>query len=262
MKDLKLKDLVLEHYRKVYETEIDGVTVRVFKPRTMGKLPTYAMLDVLKSRALDASRWHAVERSRKVQWWLGNPDVGVWDAQIVRRFDPKKMTLDIYFAALLIRPFSRQAFDWYSDHSLVSDPVARLTLMWDSREFDSNGCYDTSYGAYQNQKDVDKYIYSGVDVAPYECMTDPKFDPCIIAADDDEEDDFINRKCVKLRAAENGQMEVHAIFGENDEVLEQGTNHAKGLFRDCAIAFDAFRKEHPEVTEVHFYTDELVTSEE
>ena len=43
-KDLKLKDLVLEHYRKVYETDVDGLTVRVFKPLTMGKLPTYAML--------------------------------------------------------------------------------------------------------------------------------------------------------------------------------------------------------------------------
>jgi len=264
MKELKMKDLVLEHYRKVYETEMDGVTVRVFKPRNMGKLPTYAMLSELKYRAEDASHYAAVERSRKVQWWLGNPDYGVWDAQLVRRFDPRSMTLDIYFASLLIRPFSRQAFDWYSDHSLVTDPVARLTLMWDSREFDSNGYYDTSYGAYGNQKDVDKYIYSGEEVSPYECMTDPKFDPILGVTEEDEEEggDFINRKCVKLRAAENNQIEVHAIFAEDDDVLEPETNHAKGLFKDCAMVFDTFRKEHPEVTEIHFYTDELVRSED
>lgn len=259
MKDLKLKDLVLEHYRKVYETEMDGVIVRVWKPKTMGKLPTYAMLDVLKTRAEDASRWATIERDRKVQWWLGNPDVGAWDAQIVRRFDPKRMELDIYFAALLIRPFSRQAFDWYEAHSLVNDPVARLTLMWDSREFDSNGCYDTSYGAYKNQKDVDKYLYSGEEVEPFECMTDPKFDVCFSQKDDE---DVIERKCVKMRANENGEIKVNAIFAKDDDILEPGTNHAKGLFHDCAKAFDDFRKEHPEVTEMHFYTDEEVMMED
>ena len=77
-----------------------------------------------------------------------------------------------------------------------------------------------------------------------------------------EDDDLIYRKCVKLRAAGDDQMEVHAIFGENDDVLEPGTHHAKGLFRDCAMAFNAFRKEHPEVMEIHFYTDELVRNEE
>jgi len=255
MKDLKLKDLVLEHYRKVYETEMDGVIVRVWKPKTMGKLPTYAMLDVLKTRAKDASRWTAIERDRKVQWWLGNPDVGVWDAQIVRRFDPKRMELDIYFAALLIRPFSRQAFDWYEAHSLVNDPVARLTLMWDSREFDSNGCYDTSYGAYKNQKDVDKYLYSGEEVEPFECMTDPKFDVCFDVAD--EEDDIIKRRCVKFRY-ENGEIHFEAVQDADEEKLRGGTK----MMHECAKAFSDFRKEHPEVTEMHFYTDDEVMMED
>jgi hypothetical protein len=256
MKELKMKDLVLEHYRKVYETEMDGVTVRVWKPRTMGKLPTYAMLGHLKVRARDASEWAAIERDRKVQWWLGNPDYGAWDAQLVRRFDPRKMTLDIYFAALLIRPFSKQAYDWYEAHSTVYDPVARLCLMWDSREFDRNGCFDTSFGAYGNQKEVDKYLYSGVEVGPFECMTDPKFDVCF--STDEDDDDDIKRRCVKLRY-EDGQLRLNATLAHDEPFLEDdGTNHVKGIVKDCARNFEEFRKQHPEVTEMHYYTDEEV----
>lgn len=252
-----MKDLVLEHYRKVYETEMDGVTVRVWKPKTMGKLPTYAMLAVLKDRAEDASRWAAIEHDHKVQWWLGNPDVGAWDAQIVRRFDPKKMTLDVYFASLLIRPFSRQAFDWYDAHSSVFNPVARLTLMWDSREFDRDGCFDTSFGAYKNQKEVDKFLYSGADVKPYTCMTDPKFDVCF-NTEEDEEDDDIKHRCVKLRY-EDGQLRLNATLAHDEPFLEDdGTNHVKGIVKDCARNFDEFRKQHPEVTEMHYYTDDEV----
>jgi hypothetical protein len=248
MKDLKLKDLVLEQYRKVYETKMDGLTVRVWKPKTMGKLPTYAMLDMLKSRAYDASRWAAIERNRKVQWWLGNPDYGVWDAQIVRRFNPRQMTLDIYFAALLIRPFSRQAHEWYEAHSLPTDPVARLTLMWDSREFDRDGCYDTNFGAYKNQKDVDKYIYSGEDVEPFDCITDPKFDVCFSQGEDD-----IQRRCVKFKY-EDGEIHYEAVQAADEEKLRGGTK----MMHECAKVFCDFRKEHPEVVEMDFYTDDEV----
>lgn len=249
MKDLKLKDIVLEHYRKVYESEMDGVTVRVWKPKTMGKLPTYAMSDQLMNRTKDASKWAAIERDRKVQWWLGNPDYGAWDAQLVRRFDPRSMTIDIYFAALLIRPFSKQAFDWYGAHSTVCDPVARLMLMWDSREFDRNNCFDTSYGAYKNQKEVDKYLYSGEEVEPFDCMTDPKFDVCF----SQDEDDNIKRRGVVFKV-EDGEIHDNAVVAADEKM----TDHATDLMRDAGKVFYKFRDKHPEVTEMHFYTDDEV----
>ena len=41
MKKIKMKDTILSHYQKVHELEMDGYTVRVFKPRTMQKLPAH-----------------------------------------------------------------------------------------------------------------------------------------------------------------------------------------------------------------------------
>lgn len=244
MKDLKLKDLVLEHYRKVYEMKVDELTVRVWKPRTMGKLPTYAMLDQLKYRARDASGWAAIERDRKVQWWLGNPDYGVWDAQLVRRFDPRKMTLDIYFVALLIRPFSKQAYDWYEAHSTVCDPVARLCLMWDSREFDRNGGFDTSFGAYKNQKEVDKYLYSGVGVGPFECMTDPTFDPCFNLGNKDG--GFV----LKYRHKDD-KVETETSWPLKRELAEKVRKYLEPTLAN----FLSFTHDQPDVKEVHYYTE-------
>lgn len=244
MKELKMKDLVLEHYRKVYENEMDGVTVRVWKPRTMGKLPTYAMLDQLKFRARNASEWAAIDRDRKVQWWLGNPDYGAWDAQLVRRFDPRKMTLDIYFVALLIRPFSKQAYDWYEAHSTVCDPVARLCLMWDSREFDRNGGFDTSFGAYKNQNEVDKFLYSGVEEGPFECMTDPTFDPCFNIGNKDG--GFV----LKYRH-EDGMVDTETSGRFKSEMVENVRKHMEPTLAN----FLSFTHDHPEVKEIHYHTE-------
>jgi len=256
MKELKMKDIVLGHYTNVYETEMDGVTVRVFKPKTMGKLPSYAMQSELDWRVRDAKNWELTERGcRKVQWWLGNPDYGVWDAQIVRRFNPRTMTLDFYFASIIIRPYSRQAYDWYREHSCVGNPVARLALMWDSRNFDRNGGYDTSYGAYQNQDEVNGYLYSGKQVAPYDCITDPKFDPCPLPDDFDngDFDDDTDRRCVKFKATDE-EIIYNAVMGKDEAKRDGGTE----LMHDCAKVFCDFRKLRPEVTEMHFYTDQLL----
>lgn len=257
MKELKMKDLVLEHYRKVYETEMDGVTVRVFKPKTMTrKLPTYGMLSELRNRAKDANRWAAIEHeNRKVQWWLGNPDYGVWDAQLVRRFDPRTMTLDIYFAALLIRPFSKQAFDWYGAHSMVSDPVARLMLMWDSREFDVQHGYDTSFGTYSNMKELAPYIYNGKKWDVFDPVDDPKFDPCF----SQDEEETTERRCVKFKVdVEKNEVNYEAVVGADEKMSENATD----LMRACAKVFYDLRTTHPEVTEMHFYTDEEVMMED
>ena len=257
-KDLKLKDLVLEHYRMVYETKVDEMTVRVWKPRTMTrKLPTYGMLSELTNRAKDAARAHADNSyydpgyKPKVQWLLGNPDYGAWDAQLVRRFDPKKMTLDVYFASLLIRPFSKQAYDWYVAHSLVYDPVARLVLMWDSREFDEQHGYDIAYGTYSNMKEFSPYIYNGDKWDCFDPVNDPTFDPLgevpgTTAPDTVQTDGFM----LKYRH-KDGKIETETSWPAKKELLEKVEKYLKPTLENIL----AFTKEQPDVKEIHYHTE-------
>lgn len=68
-----------------------------------------------------------------------------------------------------------------------------------------------------------------------------------------EEDDDIQRRGVRFRI-ENGETHYNAIVGGDEKMTENATD----LMRDAAKNFYDFRKEHPEVTEMHFYTDDKV----
>jgi hypothetical protein len=153
-----MKDTILEHYQKVHELEVDGMTVRVWKPRTMQHLPAHGMLEWIKFRAGDAASYIALEQ--KNDWYLGNPDYGLWDAQVVYHTDPRHKTFDIYVAAIIVRPYSREAYDFYCErHTEITDVNQRLMLMFDSREYDRIHGFDTSYGAYKNQEEADAIMY-------------------------------------------------------------------------------------------------------
>ena len=150
MSKIKMKDTILEHYQKVHELEVDGITVRVWKPRTMQQLPAHDMLAWIKYRAKEAAQYIAIEH--KNDWYGGNPDYGLWDAQTVYHTDPRHKTFDIYIAAILVRPFSREAYDFYCQrHAEITDVNQRLMLMFDSREHDRIHGFDPSYGAFKNQ---------------------------------------------------------------------------------------------------------------
>ena len=74
--------------------------------------------------------------------------------------------------------------------------------------------------------------------------------------EDDEfyDEDYKNRKFVRFRVGKEGKINYSA-FISTDENMERGGTK---LMHDCAKAFTDLRKEHPEVTEMHFYTaDEL-----
>lgn len=75
------------------------------------------------------------------------------------------------------------------------------------------------------------------------------------ATDCYEDDDFddTDRHCVKFRY-EDGQIHYNAVVYSDEERHRGGTQ----LMHDAAKVFDDFRKEHPEVTEMHFYTDDEV----
>ena len=72
----------------------------------------------------------------------------------------------------------------------------------------------------------------------------------------DDEDEFcpVHRKSITLRQSPTGEVEYHAVMGSDDTFKDGGTQ----LMHACAKTFCDFRKEHPEVTEMHFYTDELL----
>lgn len=73
--------------------------------------------------------------------------------------------------------------------------------------------------------------------------------------DDEEYEDIENeeRRCVKLRY-QDGEIHYNAIQAADEPTERGGTK----LMHECAKVFCDFRNEHPEVTEMHFYTDELV----
>ena len=250
MKKIKMKDIILSHYQKVHELEMDGYTVRVFKPRTMQQLPAHGMLEWIKYRAKEAILYMIMEV--KADWRLGNPDYGMWDARTVYHYDPRGKAFNIYIAAILVRPFSREAYETYCRmHESIDDVNQRLMLMWDSREFDRIGGYDTSYGAYKNQEDADAVMYRVVNEEDDIRDTSPA---CYLRVVDNDEFSPVQRCGVTFRQLPDGKMEYHATTNGRDEMERGGTP----LMHAAAKCYTDFRKEHPEVTEMRFYTDELV----
>ena len=250
MKKIKMKDTILSHYQKVHELEMDGFTVRVFKPRTMQKLPAHEMLACIKSRAKDAILYMKTEQ--KADWQLGNPDYGLWDALTAYHYDPSHKTFNIYIAAILVRPFSREAYETYCrTHESINDVNHRLMLMFDSREFDRIHGHDTSYGAYKNQEEADAVMYRVVNKDNDILDTSSS---CYLQVFDVDEDSPVQRIGVTLRQLPDGGVEYHATTNGREEMESGGTK----LMHAAAKCYTDFRKEHPEVTEMRFYTDELV----
>ena len=251
-----MKDTILEHYQKVHELEVDGVTVRVWKPRTMQQLPAHGMLEWIKFRAREAKRYIAFEQ--KNDWSMGNPDYGMWDAQTVYHTDPRHKTFDIYIAAIIVRPYSREAFDFYCNrHTEIEDINQRLMLMWDSREYDRIHGFDQSYGAYKNQEEVDAIMYRVVNEEDDILDTSPTNYPQYVV--DDDEFSPVQRVGMTLRQMPDGGTEFNSV---NNGTLPFKEYCDTPLIQDFAKLYTNFRKQYPEVTEMRFYTDELVKMQE
>ena len=76
--------------------------------------------------------------------------------------------------------------------------------------------------------------------------------------EDEEEwgDDAGDRCSVKFKLTEK-EVIYNAVVSKEDARKDGGTK----LMHDAAKCFVDFRKQHPEVTEMHFYTDDLVSLE-
>jgi hypothetical protein len=66
----------------------------------------------------------------------------------------------------------------------------------------------------------------------------------------------IQRRGVVFKV-EGDEIHYSAVAADNEKM----TDHATDLMRAAAKVFCDFRDEHPEVTEMHFYTDDLVKME-
>ena len=68
-----------------------------------------------------------------------------------------------------------------------------------------------------------------------------------------EEDDDIKRRGVRFRI-EDGEIHYNAVVGADEKMKDNATD----LMRDAGKNFYEFREKHPEVTEMHYYTDDEV----
>lgn len=63
-----------------------------------------------------------------------------------------------------------------------------------------------------------------------------------------------SRRCVKFKVG-NDDIIYEAVMGKDELKKDGGTP----LMHACAKVFCDFREQHPEVTEMHFYTDEVIS---
>jgi hypothetical protein len=168
----------------------------------------------------------------------------MWDAQTVYHYDPRGKAFNIYIAAILVHPFSREAYETYCDmHESICDVNQRLMMMWDSREFDRIGGYDTSYGAYKDQKKADAMMYTV----------------------NDEEDDIEDMSPDFYHEGETQQPGLTLKFKHDGDQVESSASwprHDPSLVEDmpkrmgvCGEEFVKFTEAHPEIKEMHFYTE-------
>ena len=68
-----------------------------------------------------------------------------------------------------------------------------------------------------------------------------------------DEDEDIKRRGVRFRI-EDGEIHYNAVVGADEKMKDNATD----LMRDACKNFYEFREKHPEVTEMHYYTDDEV----
>jgi hypothetical protein len=168
----------------------------------------------------------------------------MWDAQTVYHYDPRNKAFNIYIAAILVRPFSREAYDTYCRmHESIDDVNQRLMLMWDSREFDRIGGYDQSYGRPSNMDEWEHPLYH------------------VVNEKDDIEDlspDFYSENETQqpgltLKFKHDGdQVKSSASWPRHEPSLVVDMPERMGV---CGEEFVKFTEAHPEFKEMRFYTD-------
>lgn len=140
---MKREDIIKQNYEYVTCNYNGKVLVRIFKPYNMGDIPVDLIIEDAATHRMHCGI------TAKDQWSYCDPDNIIYDAHVVlHRYG---MVCDFYVCALLIRPFSKEALDYYmSGNSL--DVTPRLELMWDSRNYDKANHFQQPYRIQGDQE--------------------------------------------------------------------------------------------------------------
>lgn len=125
------KNFLKEAYEVVCLFKKGGITVNVYKPKMMRDLP----LELIEH--CFSQGFHHCELCSKSSWFSGNPDYDSFDALVTYHQHCK--TVDCYVTAILVRPFSKDAFNAYGDiieKRLGANYIERLRDIFDSRVYD------------------------------------------------------------------------------------------------------------------------------
>jgi len=141
---MKREDIIKENYEYVTCNYNGKALVRIWKPYNMGDIPVDLII-------MDATtyRMHCGIPYTKEQWSTTDPDYGCWDAHVV--LHRHGLICDYYVCALLIRPFSKEAYDYYVDGNDL-DVTPRLELMWDSRNYDKHLKFKQTFTIKDNKE--------------------------------------------------------------------------------------------------------------
>jgi hypothetical protein len=139
----KITAYLRENYRLCLVTKIEGILVRVFKPAGADRLPARDMRWVLSGYARTVNQSDAL--GTPAHWFPGHPDMGAWDALTLIHAIPGKRTADVYFCAILCRPFSEAAHREYTRLSSFMEAGRRAKHPWDSRVFDRENGHTPKY---------------------------------------------------------------------------------------------------------------------
>lgn len=107
-----------------------GVPINFFVPKEgMGEIPESLIQSEIDKANLEHYYYTCETGSSK--WSGGNYDAGIFDALMVRNYQKNRM--DVYFCAILRRPFSEEEADRYGS-IFLKDLKYRLSHIYDNHE--------------------------------------------------------------------------------------------------------------------------------
>lgn len=208
-----------------------------------------------------------MEQKQKKEKAISNTGCHLFDGNLTLRLKGKEVNVRCEYFGLDLQRASQE-------HQLVvlikqHLPYDELDTGWLVRTKDMDKEHRFGLKARKEDRHWSVYDYNDVVAWGYADggLNSDHFDSCRMRPEDypefadcpddaDDEDSDVERRCVKLRY-QDGEIHYNAIQGADEPTERGGTK----LMHDCAKVFCDFRKEHPEITEMHFYTDDEVEVE-
>ena len=210
-----------------------------------------------------------MEQKKKQEKAISNSGCHLFDGNLTLRLKGKEVKVRCEYFGLDLQRASQE-------HQLVvlikqHLPYDELDTGWLVRTKDMDKEHRFGLKARKEDRHWSVYDYNDVVAWGYADggLNSDHFNSCRLRPEDypefegHQEDDAVDyeyddhenesRRCVKFRI-EDGEIHYNAVVGDDEKM----TDHATDLMRDAAKAFYEFREKHPEVTEMHYYTDDEV----